>query len=71
MTFEIKMGSVTNAQRAKRLLQTKGYKPILKRIENPQPSDGCGYVVRVTSDDEQVLRIIQNSGLGILGVEVL
>ena len=45
MTLYIKVGSITNAQRSQRSLRQKGYKSIIKKLENPSPQDGCGYMV--------------------------
>lgn len=72
MYFAIKVGSITNAQRAMNVLRGKGYKPNLSRIENPLPGDGCGYVIKVAADDQsKVLRLLKSSGITILGVEAL
>lgn len=71
MYLVIKVGSITNAQRAKNVLRGRGYKATLSRIENPQPSDGCGYVINVIADDrDRIIRILKNAGVNILGVEV-
>ena len=51
MYYRIKLGAITNAQRAQRLLRAKGYKPTLSRIKNPQPGDGCGYMITVNADN--------------------
>ncbi len=71
MNFGIKVGSVTNAQRAMKLLKSKNFRPSLSRIENPQPNDGCGYVVKVSANDDSVIRFLEKSGINILGVEAL
>ncbi|MFR5877022.1 MAG: putative Se/S carrier-like protein, partial [Eubacterium sp.] len=69
MYFAIKVGSITNAQRARNVLRSKGYKPSLSRIENPLPGDGCGYVIKVAADDQnKLLRILRSSGITVLGV---
>jgi hypothetical protein len=72
MYFAIKAGSITNAQRVARALKSNGYKTTISRIENPQPNDGCGYVIKVLADDEnKILSILQKSNIAYLGVEVL
>lgn len=68
MRFDIKVGSVTNAQRATRLLKSKGVKAGFHRMENPLPQDGCGYAVSV-SDKKTALEILQNANIKVLGVE--
>ena len=60
MTLYIKVGSITNAQRSQRSLRQKGYKSIIKKLENPSPQDGCGYMVVVNTYTE---------GIQIRGVE--
>lgn len=71
MYFEIKVGSVTTAQRGKRILHSKGYSAKIKRIENPQPTDGCGYLISVKSDDDSVVNILKNAGIRVIGVEIV
>lgn len=69
MTFYIKVGSITNAQRSQRALKQQGYKSLIKKLENPSPQDGCGYVVVVNTYTEQPLQIIINEGIQIRGVD--
>jgi hypothetical protein len=71
MRYGIKVGAVTNAQRALKLLRSKGYKPILSRIENPLPNEGCGYVINVESENNKAINILKSNGISILGVEEL
>ena len=68
MHFDIKVGSVTNAQRASRLRRSKGIKAGFHRIDNPLPQDGCGYAVSV-SDKSIALDILQKANIKVLGVE--
>lgn len=71
MRFAIKVGSVTNAQRGMRALRNKGYKPMLSRIQNPQPNDGCGYVINVTArSKEDIISVLEDIKISVLGVEV-
>lgn len=65
----IKVGSITNAQRAQRILREKGYKASIKRVENPTEADGCGYLVAVRCDSEAPVRILSDSGIEVRGVE--
>ncbi len=57
MTLYIKVGSITNAQRSQRTLRQKGYKSIIKKLENPSPQDGCGYMVVVNTYTEEPISI--------------
>ncbi len=69
MTFYIKVGSITNAQRSLRVLKQQGYKSLIKKLENPSPQDGCGYVVVVNTYTEEPLQILINEGIQIRGVD--
>lgn len=69
MTFYIKVGSITNAQRSQRALKQQGYKSLIKKLENPSPQDGCGYVVVVNTYTEEPLQILINEGIQIRGVD--
>lgn len=69
MTFYIKVGSITNAQRSQRVLKQQGYKSLIKKLENPLPQDGCGYVVVVNTYTEEPLQILIKEGIQIRGVD--
>ncbi len=69
MTLYIKVGSITNAQRSQRALKQQGYKSIIKKLENPSPQDGCGYVVAVNTYTEEPLQILIKEGIQIRGVD--
>lgn len=69
MYYKIKVGSITNAQRAMRLLRGRGYKVSLGRIENPSANDGCGYVVKISSNVDEAVAFLKNSGIDVLGVD--
>lgn len=69
MYYKIKVGSITNAQRAMRLLKSRGHKVYLSRIENPSENDGCGYVIKVNSDVEEAVNLLQSHGIEVLGVD--
>ena len=67
MTLYIKVGSITNAQRSQRTLRQKGYKSIIKKLENPSPQDG--YMVVVNTYTEEPISILIKEGIQIRGVE--
>ena len=69
MTLYIKVGSITNAQRSQRSLRQKGYKSIIKKLENPSPQDGCGSMVVVNTYTEEPISILIKEGIQIRGVE--
>lgn len=67
--LDIKVGSVTNAQRARALLQKKNIKSQIKRIQNHTAGEGCGYIVSVDGSGDRALEIIKNASIRVLGVE--
>ena len=72
MSFMIKLGSITNAQRAQKILNKSGFVCRLSRLQNPKPGDGCGYILKVyNAGREKAIHILENSGINILGVEEL
>lgn len=69
MYYEIKVGSVTNAQRGVRLLKSNGYRPIMNRIEKPSKADGCGYMIKVFCDNDKVIDLLRAHNITVLGVD--
>ena len=69
MVYYIKIGSITNAQRGRAVLHGNSVQARIKRIENPQPGDGCGYVLAVDGDADEAVRLLKKSGLRVLGVD--
>lgn len=68
MFIYIKIGSVTNAQRASSVLKKNRIKSQIIRMDNPQPGDGCGYMIKVNKEESEAVHILQNNGIRILGV---
>lgn len=72
MQFYIKTGSITNAQRSKNLLLKYNLNASIKRLTDIQKSDGCGWTVTVSERDvRQAVRLLEQNGIKILGVERL
>ena len=70
MSFVIKLGSITNAQRAQKLLSKEGISARVSRLSNPKSGDGCGYIIKAyNKDSEKIMHILSNEGINILGVE--
>ncbi len=71
MFYSVKVGTVTNAQRAKYALAEKGIKSTVSRLKHPKKGDGCGYVIQVTCEDiDRVIAIIERENIKIRGVDV-
>lgn len=69
MIYEIKVGSVTNAQRGAKLLKNAGYRVFVHKQLRPSPADGCGYLLRLEDGDEEALALLRQHGVRITGVE--
>ena len=70
MIYEIKVGSVTNAQRGAKLLKNAGYRVFVHKQLRPSPADGCGDLLRLDGDVE-ALALLRQHGVRITGVEQL
>lgn len=68
MFYYIKIGSITNAQRARFALHAQSIKAQIKRLEDPKPGDGCGYVLMV-EDADKAVSVLNKAGIRVLGVE--
>ena len=71
MLYQIKLGSITNAQRAQKLLKGAGFQSYLMRIENPKKGDGCGYALKLNGDAERATALLKAHRIRIYGVEAL
>lgn len=69
MSLYIKVGSVTNAQRAKSVLNKNSIKANIQRLDNPAPGDGCGYVVKAEDNGKNIREILERNGVRVIGVE--
>ena len=70
MYYLIKVGSITNAQRARRKLREFGEKAYIVRLANPKATDGCGYAVRTERmAPEKATALLEGEGISVLGVE--
>ncbi len=70
MFYIVKVGTITNAQRAKNALKYRGIKSNVIRLQNPKKGDGCGYAVQVYTDEiDRVVRIIENENIFVRGVD--
>ena len=70
MYLYVKVGSITNAQRAKSILNKNRIKASVLRLQNPQPGEGCGYAVKVEDrGDKNIIEILKNHSIRILGYD--
>lgn len=71
MIIDIKIGSVTNAQRGLHLLKSNGYKASVRKLEHPTKADGCGYVLRLNSESSEPIHLLEKNGIKVLGVDTV
>lgn len=69
MSLYIKVGSITNAQRAKSVLSKNSVKASIQRLDNPAPRDGCGYVIKAEDNGKNIKGILEKNGIRVLGAE--
>ena len=69
MIYEIKVGSVTNAQMGAKLLKNAGYRVFVHKKLSTSPADGCGYLLRLEDGDGEALALLRQHGERITGVE--
>ncbi len=71
MKYLIKVGSITNAQRANAVLFSRGYRSAVRKLEKPSQEDGCGWAVEVQSNNGAPVNILTQSGITVRGVSTL
>ena len=69
MSLYIKVGSITNAQRAQKVLKKNGYRSSVRRNDTPSKNDGCGYMIVVDSSSDDPVNILKNHHIEIRGVD--
>ena len=68
MYYDIKVGSVTNAQRGLRILKQNAVRSSVIRIFKPPGVEGCGYALRVMSQDKnRATELLRKNGVRIIG----
>ncbi len=63
----IRVSSVTNAMRGKRVLESRGYTVYLKRTAHPSEEEGCGYSLHVHGDGSPAEEL-RRAGIRVLRV---
>ena len=67
--IKIKVGSVTNAQRAKKVFELSGYRALIRRSLTIKKGEGCGYSVVVKCDAPTARALLKKAGIRIISVE--
>lgn len=72
MQQEIKVGSVTNAQRGAKILRSNGISTTVSRLEHPGAADGCGFVLKVdASEYERSIELLRRYKIRVIDGENL
>ncbi len=72
MQRQIKVGSITNAQRGAKTLRLYSIKTTVTRLEHPNAYDGCGFVLNVSEDDyKRAVDLLKQNGIRILGIDTV
>lgn len=70
MVYRLKVGSVTNAQRARACLNKAGYSAHITRVNHPSKEEGCGYAVSLQcTHPEELVRLLGQKGISVIGVD--
>ncbi len=70
MFYEIKLGTVTRAQHSIYVLKKYGIKATIGRVKNPKRNEGCGYTIRVNTDNINfVIQLLNENGIANYGVD--
>ena len=64
----VKVGSVTGAQKGKRILLKHGYRASIKRATHIKKGEGCGYGIVTQGDANKVISILKEAGIKIISV---
>ena len=64
----VKVGSVTNAQKGKRILVKNGFHAKVKRAAILRKGDGCGYTIVFQGNSEQGIQLLKQAGIRIISV---
>lgn len=68
MSVYIKVGSITNAQRARSLLMRDSIQLQIIRTQDPKPGDGCGYAIKINeADKDKAFSILERNSIRVLG----
>jgi len=66
--IKVKVGSVTNAQKAKRVLLNNGIYAKIQRAVQIKKGDGCGYSIVFVGQKEPALHLLKQAGIIIISV---
>lgn len=62
------IGSITNAMRGKKILESHGVRAYIHRSSNPLDGDGCGYSLLVVDGGDRAMRLLKEAGVRVIRV---
>lgn len=65
--YIIHVGSITHAMKGKEVLAENSYNSTVKRNKRYGKNEGCGYVLYVTGDLEEILQLLKDNYVKVLG----
>ncbi len=67
----IKFSSVTHAMRAKEIIEKYGYNIVIKRNTNNIKKEGCGYILLVKGDTDNLINLLKINQIKYIGYDFL
>lgn len=67
--FQLQIGSVTYAVKAKELLLQNGIRARLIKTPNPAKEEGCGYCLVVPAPPQPAVSLLQRAGIPVRGTK--
>lgn len=64
----VHVGSITNAMRGKKVLESNGIRAYIHRASNPAQGDGCGYSLLVVDTDARAIRLLKDVGVRVIRI---
>lgn len=61
------VGSVTNAMRAKRILEKHGIRAYIRRSTDQNGNTGCGYAILVPQSGQDIASLLIKNGVSVQG----
>lgn len=65
--YYIKIGSVTHAMKGRDILNSEGYRALVRRNSNPGKKDGCGYAIYLDGDLENAVSVLKSRNVNVTG----
>lgn len=66
--IQVKVSSITNAERGRKILEDNGIKAVIKRSSEIAADEGCGYSIFFNSEKEKGIALLRKAGVRIVGI---